>query len=524
MRINKRLLLIVSFLTLTSTVFSQYKDAKATYKDQKYRLRTLELNTKYREYGTSYINDTMVVYSGPDYKSVASSKKSSRIELTQGLVTKHGDLVNVDKFSMDLNSGFQEADFAFTKDGKYVYFTSGEKKLGKGLRNYQKIQLYGADVVDGVIKDIKLLQFNDRRHSIGQPTLADDDQTLYFVSDRPGGKGKMDLYKVAILGYNHYGDVVNLGDRINSSEDEVYPFVDIDGTLYFSSNRQGSKGGLDIYGVSLTNSLDSVYQLPSPVNSLKDDFSFVLSQANHGFFSSNRDGGRGDDDIYALKLNSLQNITGLVKNKTTKEPLSNVQIGVYKSGILVDSLQTNPKGMFTSSLKVEADEKFKLVALKKNYLGDSILITTPRIRYFSNKVNLSLTEIIKKKKVKEVLKVLNIEPIYYSFDESKIDNESELVLNKLIEILNKHPKIVIAVNSYTDVRGGEIWNQMLSDKRANAVVDYLVSKGIALERLKAKGYGMHNLVNQCVEGVICSEKEHQLNRRTEFRIISKQEE
>lgn len=508
---------VVFSLFIKTFLVAQINENLLNYQQQIYQINELNINTHYSDYGVDFFDDQVVIFSSPSKKMVESLGKNSYIHLYQGKLTEEGSITDTRKFAMELDSDFHEAKFVFTKNGKYAYFTTGDQNKGKGVRVEKHIQLYGADVVNGTLKNITLLDINETVCSTAQPFLADDDKTLYFSSNRFGGNGGMDLYKVAVLGKNSFGQIINLGDKINTQGDEIYPFVDVDDVLYFSSDREGTKGGLDVYAVSLRDTLKDVYQLPFPINSEKDDFGFILSTSNHGFLSSNRDGGLGEDDIYGVTtLNNFQKIKGVVYNKQIKTPMENTTIEIYKGNILVDTITTNSKGSF-NFLNVVAGEKYKIKAFKRDFWVDSVSVTIPATRYHVTNVVFNLEENFKKNELGSV--IMNIDPIYFNSGKYNIIKNAQLGLDKVVFLMNKYPEIKIEVSSHTDSKGNSENNQKLSEKRAKASVDYILSKGISLTRITYKGYGESMPINKCADGVNCNDEEHKQNRRTEFMIL-----
>lgn len=517
-------ILQITFLFFSLTMYSQKRKVTIDYKLQKYELDTLSINTKESDFGVSYIGNNEVVFSSPQKDKLFLRKwrenEQGYLELYKGKLTNEGEVVSVEKFSKELNSRYHEAELAITKDGKHVYFTSNNHTGRKGIKGeggYNNLQLYKADVENKSFNNIRLLPFNNKNYSTGHPCLSDDDKTLYFVSDMPGGYGSTDIYKVAVLEENTYGEVVNLGERINSANKEMFPFIDVDDILYFSSDRIGSKGGLDVYGISLKDESDYIFQLPPPINSVKDDFAFVLDTKSHGFLSSNREGGLGDDDIYKLTLDCLQYLRGKVVNQKTKEALAAVSVYVYENDSLLDSIVTDANGNYESTLALVCSHKYSIKASKSNYKNDSTRITTPSLRKYDNIVNLSLTPYFVENKI-------NIEPIYFDFDKWNIREDAAIILDGVVATMNKYPNIIVEGGSHTDSRANNDYNDKLSAKRAKSTVDYIISKGISSERISSKGYGETQLVNKCKDGVKCSNEEHQLNRRTEFIIVQPKEE
>lgn len=603
-------ILTITILLFGLTVFSQ--DIETIYKVQIYKLDTLSINTPNSDFGVSYIDDDQVVFSAPKKNELFARKWKENgqtyLELYKGKLTKKGSVIDVEKYSKDINSKYHESQLVFSQDKKVVYFTSNNQIKGKGKRSssgYNNLQLYKADVVSGEYKNIQKLPFNNREYSTGHPFLVNNDKTLFFVSDRPGGFGQTDLYKVAVLGNNMYGDVVNLGSRINTPSKEMFPFLDVDGTLYFSSDRPTTKGGLDVYGISLVDNKEEMYQLPSPINSEQDDFAFVLGKYQFGFLSSNRKGGEGDDDIYKLELDCLQYLSGVVYNKNNNTPLNNVKVYIQKENKLIDSVLTDNKGVFNSSILASCNTNYVVEATKPNFKKDSTEIQTSAFRAYNNHVRLNLEPsfceqkllgVVRNTKTKDVVSLANvylysknkfidsvktnekgmyefplslvcntkyhikaekkyfkidlkklqtssvdnfenvinlnlepyiidnkivIDPIYFDLDKFFIRPDAAKILDGVVEVMNKYPNLVIEGGSHTDSRGNDTYNKSLSSKRAKSTVAYIISKGISPDRITSKGYGETRLINRCTNGVKCSKKEHQLNRRTEFKIIKR---
>ena len=525
----------IAICVLGVSLFAQQEKPNLNYKKQTYELDTLSINTKLSDFGVQYWGDKEVVFSSPKkedfFNTVWRDNRQAYLELYKGTLNEKGDVVDTKKFSDKINSRYHEAQLALTKDGKHVYFTSNNHSEGKGKRGDEgsnNLQLYKADVVDGSFTNIRQLPFNDKNYSTGHPYLAENDNVLYFISDMPGGYGQTDIYKVALLENDTYGNVQNLGDKINTGQKEMFPFIDaIDNVIYFASNRNGSKGGLDVYATSLTDDNDTVFQLPEPINTVKDDFAFVLGKNNYGFLSSNRRGGKGDDDIYKIirtipivkEPKCVQSLQGSVVDKSTNAPLHKSMVYVYENNVVVDSVYTNLKGEFRSNIAIDCGEDYKVTASKEKYRNGSTLITTPKTSNYDNNVQLSLvTEFVENIKGEVII---NIEPIYFDFDKWNIRYDASVILDKVVETMKKYPNMIVQGGSHTDSRGSSDYNNRLSAKRAKSTVAYIVSKGISRSRITAQDYGENQLVNKCYNGVNCNEEEHQLNRRTEFVIIKK---
>ena len=370
---------------------------------------------------------------------------------------------------------------------------------------------------------------------VAHPAITPDNLTLYFVSDIPGGNGGKDIWKITRENEGADWSVPeNLGEDINTPGDEMFPFVHADGTLYFSSNGRIGLGGLDIYkAVMEENQRWTVENLRPPVNSSEDDFGIVFEHgAERGYFSSNRKG-RGNDDIYAFHLPPLKfNISGIVRDEKTNRVLEGSSVkSIGSDGLTVEAV-TTPEGAFRFMLNPNTDYVF--VASLEGYLNGRERETTKGLEKSTD-----FATVIYLTPIDQVIELPNI---FYDFARWDLRPESMVSLDKLIETLNDNPSITIELMSHTDSRGSEQDNIVLSQRRAQSVVDYLIQKGIAVDRLEAKGYGestpktvdekivgdfdflktgqeltdafINSLPNQEQQ-----EKAHQVNRRTEFRVL-----
>ncbi|MGY5354987.1 OmpA family protein [Wenyingzhuangia sp. IMCC45467] len=510
--------LLMAKLSLSSVGFAQGSEHYLSFKNQNYQLKELDINTDFCEYAIHYYKNNQVVYSAPSKQVRYKYKTIPYVQLFLGTLTSDGAIINSKPFPLDLNSNLHEAYFAFTQDGKYVYFTTGDQNMGKGLRYGKHLQLYGAEVINNTLENITLLEFNETVASTAYPFLANNDKTLYFSSDRFGGFGGMDLYKVSIIAPNFFGEVKNLGKEINSPSDDMFTFIDQNDVLYFSSNRKGTNGGLDVYGVPLNEERKEVFQLPSPINSSADDFGFVMSN-KQGFVASDRISGKGADDIYAFTVNSLCSIFGKVINQANNQPVSQADVIILKNDNIVDTLKVNTKGVFKYNLRAHHNDVYKIKAIKNNFWPDSISIGEFEQLYLSKNIDLKLTERYKKNHLGN--EILNIPPVYFTSGNWNINKKAALVLNQVVDFLKVHPKMVVEIDSHTDSRGSLKNNESLSVKRAKSTLDYLVQHGINSNRLISKGFGESVPVNHCIDGVKCTEEEYQLNRRTEFVIVKK---
>lgn len=504
--------------------------------DVNYSIKNISENTKLADFGVTYYGENSAVFaSSRKDKSIRSRKwylnKQPYLELFKGTMEAEGEIVNVERFSETINSKYHESNVAFTKDLKTVYFSRDnyiDKKAKKDTEGWVLIQLYKATIGDnGEWINIQSLPFNNDNYSTGHPVLNDKENKLYFTSDRPGGFGATDIYVVDVNKDGSYGEPINLGPNVNTRRKEMFPFIDENNVLYFSSNGyEDSKGQLDIYATKIiaSEAIEPAVNLGSPINSKGDDFAFVKKSGEKwGHFSSNREGGKGDDDIYyfeelaPIKFDCNQVVEGVVREKDSGALLPGALVILYgKNGEKVESIIADKYASF--SFIVDCETAYKIVGTKENYDEDSQEFVTSDDRDLELAIGLTIapSEFIT---VRGQLMV-NINPIYFDLDKSDIRKDAAMELEKVVRIMNKYPNIKIALGSHTDSRASDKYNWDLSNRRAKSSLEWIISKGIDASRITGEGYGETKLVNKCSNGVRCSEAEHQLNRRTEFVILN----
>lgn len=420
----------------------------------------------------------------------------------------------------NVNTDYHEASIAITNDGKTLYFTrdnvSKRNRIQYDKEGTTHLKIYKATLIDGQWTDVEELPFNDDVFSTGHPTLSSDNRTLYVVSDRDGGFGKTDIYAVEIYDDGTYGEPLNLGEKINSEGREMFPFVSQDSTLYFSSDGYLNLGLLDIYKSNILKGDDSEPEnLGAPYNSGYDDFAFFINSDNQkGYFSSNRPNGKGSDDIYSFNSKKCKQILkGIARDSTTGRPLNAVTVRLIDdTGKVIEEVSTEDNGAYT--FDVHCNKTYSIVGTKTDYKEDKKTITTSDEDEKVNTLNLSLVPLIWDNQI-----VIN--PIFFDFDKWNIRTDAQYELENIVDVMRKHPQMVIKIESHTDSRGSDRYNLKLSDQRAKSTRDYLLSRGVAPERItSAIGYGETQLLNKCANGVPCTEEEHQLNRRSYFYILN----
>ncbi|RCW92570.1 OmpA family protein [Winogradskyella arenosi] len=489
-------------------------------------IENLDFNTENSDFGPYMFGNTLYYASANnDDKKVYNWNKEPFLDLFEIEVTdeddgsqSYGSATSLN--AMDINTDYHEASIAITNDGQTMYFTRDNTNKRNRLE-YDKegtthLQIYKATLVDGAWDDVEELPFNDDVFSTGHPALSPDNKTLYFVSDREGGFGQTDIYAVEINDDNTYGSPVNLGEGINTEGREMFPFVAADNTLYFSSDGHLNLGLLDIFksDVLQVEIASDPVNLGAPFNSGYDDFAYFINNDNQkGYFSSNRPGGKGSDDIYSYTVTECkQQITGTAREARTDIILADVKVQLIDAtGKIIEEVTTTADG--TYSFDVDCNQTYTVLGSKADYKDDKATLTTTNTNEEVHTADLTLSPLISEDQI-----VIN--PIFFDFDKWNIRTDAEYELENIVDVMRKHPDMVIKIESHTDSRGRDKYNLKLSDRRAKSTKDYLLSRDISPDRIEsAIGYGETQLLNDCGNGVKCTEEEHQLNRRSYFYII-----
>lgn len=490
-------------------------------------IKNVSINSKYSDFG-GFLNGNQFYFASTRPNSV--SKKIYRWNeqpflnlYTSNLSTvgKEGmiDLNEASKV-MSLNGKSHESNLIISKDGTVAYFTRDNlKKVGSDESKLANLKIFKATRMDknsewGAVEE---LPFNNEKYSVGHPFLSPDEKTLYFVSDMPGGFGNTDIYKVAILSDGAFGEPENLGRIINTEGREMFPFIAKDSTMYFSSDGHLGLGALDIFKACKK---DSAYQEPFnlgiPINGPLDDFAFLLNQEQTiGFFSSNRKEGLGDDDIYSFRVNDCsETIQGIVTNARSGIPIEKATVQLFDiDGEKVLEKQTTADGSYQFDNLLCKEEKFRVIASKKGFKSDQDSITTSG-KKSELQLDLGMYPLI-------VDDQIVINPIYFDFGKYNIREDAKYELEHVVNVMQSYPELIIKIESHTDSRGSSLLNRNLSDKRAKATRDYIISRGIAPNRVQsAIGYGEDQLLNGCNDYTRCTEEQHKENRRSYFYIVS----
>jgi outer membrane protein OmpA-like peptidoglycan-associated protein len=490
-------------------------------------IENVPFNTENSDFGSYIFNNTLYFASASgEGDNVYNWNNEPFLDLFQVTITEDDNVQSYGSASQiaadAINTDYHEASVAITNDGRTLYFTRDNVNKRNRIKYDKKgtthLKIYKATLENDTWTNVVELPFNDDVFSTGHPTLSLDNKTLYFVSDRKGGMGQTDIYAVAINDDGTYGVPENLGKNINSEGREMFPFVAKDSTLYFSSDGYLNLGLLDVFKSNLLKGESSEPEnIGSPYNSGYDDFAFFIdSETEKGYFSSNRPGGKGSDDVYSFSTKLCkQKVTGVTRNKLTGLILTGVTIRLIdETGKVIEADISKDDGVYTFDVDLDCNKTYTIAGSKPDYKDDKKPLTTNDENEKVNIVDLNLEPLILDNQI-----VIN--PIFFDFDKTNIRTDAEYELESIIDVLRKHPKMVIKIESHTDSRGRDRYNMKLSDRRAKSTRDYIISRGIDTKRIQsAIGYGETQLLNKCANRIKCTEEEHQLNRRSYFYIIN----
>lgn len=514
------------------------------------------------------------------------------------------------KFAKQLRGKYNYGPATFNKAGSEIYYTINNPKK-KSKNGYKNLRIYSAKFDIQKKKWVKTYKFpyNSPDYASTHPSLSIDGKRLYFSSNMPGGYGGMDIY-VCVLKDSLWSKPKNLGPKVNSPGEELFPFIDKDSLLFFATDGRGGLGGLDIFSFNLKDTSALAENVGAPLNSYADDFALIkYPNIDKGFFSSSRGNEGIDDDIYSyvrikpkgktINVFVVDNSTGrlidtaklIVSSEVYKNSFNYLlpQGRLFNLSVVAGKkfvLEASAEGYTKNSISFIANNSDSIYVIKLNKLLkgcivqgtitdkttgqklDSALvvitntqnntevyrtitddkgfyrftglvgnaayqISVQRKGYFSKEQGLTTYgntcisttpkeyDYVKDFPLEPIIigKAIKIENIYFDLNKYNIRPDAAVELDKIVKVLTENPDIIIELSSHTDARGSDASNMTLSDNRAKSSAAYIISKGIAANRITGKGYGESKLVNRCGNNVKCSEKEHQQNRRTEFQVV-----
>lgn len=568
----------------------------------------LIINSAFADFCPVIYNNGIVFASARETKKVVERKHSWTGQPFLNLYYSHGKgntFLEAEPFAQNVQIKYNDGPICFNKKGDEIYVTRNNVLKSRVLESDDeivKLKIFHAVLENGVWKDLATFKYNNDNFNCAHPSLSPDGKKLFFSSDRPGGFGGMDLY-VCEKDSTGWKAPKNLGEEINTSGNELFPYLHEDGTFLFSSNGRDGLGGLDIFWCKMKdNVFGEVKNLGSPINGGDDDFGVVFDNDTHyGYFSSNREMKNGDDDIFSfrkmMKLEGIVVVKGtdipidsaivVLKNKktgqlemVTKEdgkyefPIDYNQqytVQATKDGWTRDIAEFNTINMFPTEnpfIKLELEKNARIAQLiikvidhdtkkpiekanigldqtdktlgytDKNGIWQTplqrdmelrMIITKPgydaKVAWMSNvgqkdeKDFEFVIELDKGADVGEYARWYKI--IYYDFNKANVRSpDATKTMLEVLQFVKEHPDVRLLMNSYCDSRGTAAYNMKLSQRRAEGATKWLVGNGMDAKMVEKMEWGGKSmLVNKCSDGAVCSEQDHQMNRRTEIRVI-----
>lgn len=478
--------------------------------------KSLDINSDKSDFGAVLTNDNTLYFATARNKARKNYGWNEEPFLDLYKSTYNADGTFSEPVAVtEINTKFHDGPAAVSADGNTMYFASEsfnegdfEKDKAKKLK-YGQVYLYKATKDGDKWTNIKALPFTSKTYSTSSPSLSKDGKTLYFSSNMPGSIGGNDVWKVAVNADGTFGTPENLGKSVNTEGNESFPFITDDNKLYFSSDGRKGFGALDVFVIDLNRKSEAM-NVGAPVNTAKDDFAFSFNTAkNIGFFSSNR---TGDDNIYlATPVCGVEVIT-LVRDARTGKTLADAKVSILdekKNVIEAKITESNGEAFYS----VDCNKAYAIQVTREGYESNTFPVAKTNGGMVNVAADLQPIDVI----VKPTEIVLN--SIFFEYDKSNITKEGAFELDKLVQVLKSNPTMEIMVKGHTDNRGSDQYNLNLSDRRARAAVQYVISKGVEKARISGKGYGESEPKVDCKEN--CTEEDHAKNRRNEFLIVKK---
>jgi len=489
---------------------------------KKFNVQNLPINSEVSDFGGTLQDGKLYITSARNSnRRTYGWNEEPFLDIYTASVDSEGAFQTPAIIEENINTKYHEGTVSFSPDGNTMYFSREsyyEKVFQRDSLTKYKISvlhLFKSVKQEDQWSEAEPLSLNGNSYSVKNPSVSADGSTLYFASDKTGGFGQYDIYSAPIDTDGSVGEATNMGQKLNTEGQEMFPFISSSNTLYFSSNGHLGLGGMDVFFAKLVDGkVGPVRNIGIPVNGNADDFAFSMNEeTEEGFVSSNREGGKGSDDIYAIK--KLQPICDVLMTITVKDS----ETGLVLEGASVDikdaegtvfgTKVSNAQGVV--EYIIECDVNTLITGTKADYESGMATVEGTSEEEVSVEVILTpIEDIILANKV-----LLN--PIYFDFDKSNITAQAAFELDKLVQLMTKYESIVISAESHTDSRGSASYNLSLSDRRAKTTAQYVISKGIDASRITGSGKGETMPNVDC--GSKCTEDEHQLNRRSEFFIL-----
>lgn len=503
---NAILLLIILFIS--SSIYSVPKK-KDIFNQESVKITLLPMNTSQSDFGPALIGDSLFFTSfNNENKKRTSNQKNSFCDLFRMKIDDQGNIAGRKQLVEEFAAKYHNGPVSWCKKTGELFITQSNylspgKVYDPFHKNYYNLGIAIAKQINGKWKIISSFPYNNSQYSVGHPAISISGDTLIFSSNMKGGYGETDLY-MSIRRNGEWSKPVNLGNKINTSGKDEFPYLTDHGYLIFASDGRSGMGGLDLYFTRIDNI--EIQHFGKPINSEYDDFSMILfPESEYGYLASKRPG-KGEDDIYKFTFDPYKDnfFKLLVMDSKSRKPVSGADVGFDD----YMDLKTGAGGDISRKIEEEMSLVYNVKA--KGYKPQFKELKTGTLK---NGETIQDTLWMDMEKQNIVLR-----NIYYDFNSSDLLPESIIELENLYVILAENPSVKVSLSSHTDSRGSKIYNQKLSERRVRAAVDFLLSKGIDADRLIPKAFGETVPVNRCIDMIMCSPEEMRMNRRTEFLI------
>jgi outer membrane protein OmpA-like peptidoglycan-associated protein len=483
---------------------------------RKLEIEKVNLNTTQSDFGPSFVEDELwfSAFTDEEIRRLAKGDNKDIFYNLYNVKTDiEGNVTGTKNVQFEtISAGYHAGPVSYCEKTQELFVTLSNFDNPEISNNvYQKaeirLKIIITKKINGIWTVTEEFPYNNPLYSVGHPAISVTGDTLFYASNKPdSGYGESDIY-MSVRKNGKWGEPVNMGEKVNSAFDEMFPFFFDGSVLFYSTNKAKNKKD-DFNLMYICKADDSFGDSKSldEFNTKKDDFGLIIhSKGKVGYFVSRRNGGMGDDDIYKVTFKGEHNLELVVMDKKT---LQNIQKPKVKFS---DNLTGNVKGNLLIRLLPE-NSTLLVTSEIEGYQNTSINITTVGKPYGIIRDTIWVEKV-------EVGQKFVLENIFYDYDKWDILPESEVELNKLITVLNDNPSWKVELGSHTDARGSDSYNEILSQKRSDSAVDYIIKNGISKDRIIAKGYGESQLINHCKNGVECPDEVHRQNRRTEFKIL-----
>lgn len=505
----------VLFLMIIS-IYASAQNGCDFFEFRKLTIEKTNLNTVQSEFGPSFVNNELWFSAFTDDEIKKLSKGDNKdifYNLFNLTIDDEGNVTGSKNIQFeDISAGFHAGPVSYCNKTQELFvtlsnFDNPEVKNSVYQKADIRLKIIIAKKVNGIWTVAANFPYNNPAYSVGHPSISVTGDTLFFASNKPNsGFGESDIY-MSVRKDGKWGNPINLGEKVNSAADEMFPFFFDGSVLFYSTNKKKNrKDDFNLQYICKTGDVFGEPVLMDDFNTNKDDFGLVIHpKGKVGYFVSRRNGGMGDDDIYKVTIKGQYFLELIVMDRKKMEAIKKPKVNFD------DNVSGDFDGLY---VKRELSENSTVLVTSEieGYQNSSKSITTEGIPYGIIKDTIWVEKV-------EVGQKFVMENIFYDFDKWDILPESEVELNKLIKIMNDNPSWKVELGSHTDSRGSDSYNETLSQKRSDSAVGFIVNSGIGQDRIIAKGYGETQLVNHCKNGVECTDEEHRANRRTEFKIL-----